>query len=207
MSSKKGVVIAGAGGVGFWLAAALARSVDGTVVPMFVYDGDTLSGSGGRRLPFCADPDHTYKVSALRAFISFTMRDPVPKLFERELTGVRIGDHSIWGVDQLLVVDATDMPGPNRQLVYDATIAAGYEYLRISYDGNGWVTVARGLPFERPGDTVGGYDLVPSLAQSMTAGGIGASAVIQWLEGKSVAEYQVNVNSGECLSTFGQELV
>lgn len=203
---SRGIVIAGAGGVGFWLAAALARSVDGTVVPMFVFDGDNLSGSGGRRLPYCANADHTYKVSALRAFISFTMRDPAPVMFERALTGVTIGEPSNWGVDHLLVVDATDMPGPSRQLVYDATIASGYEYLRISYDGNGWVTVAKGLPFERPGDTVGGYDLVPSLAQSMAAGGIGASAVVQWLEGKPVAEYQVNVNTGECLSTFGQEV-
>lgn len=42
------VLVAGAGGVGFWMALALSRLVPHEIV---VYDDDDLSGTGATRLP------------------------------------------------------------------------------------------------------------------------------------------------------------
>lgn len=67
----------------------------------------------------------------------------------------------------------------------------GCQMLRVSYDGNGIVVISRGLPFStNPG---GNYARVPTLAQSVWAGGVGAAAVEKLLAGEEVGDYQMEL--------------
>lgn len=198
----KEVVVMGAGGVGFWLAVALARDENLKDIHVHVFDDDTVEGSGGRRLPYAARED-VHKVHLLNAFTGLTMRDQgltlhVSKAYLHSLQN--------WHAESdILVVDCTDMSGMARgryKQMCDEN--PRFRYLRVSYDGNGWFVISRGLPFEQDG-AVGGYDRVPTMAQSFAAAGAGAAAVSRVIRGEIVADYQVNVNTGECLSTWGSQ--
>lgn len=190
-SEIKRVVVIGAGGVGFYLVAAMRR--DRPDVELIVYDDDSFEGGNGyRRLPKVSNPA-TKKVDFLKGWVRMVMGDVPPVVFSSKLTPEEVQDGS-WGEGfwkETLVVDASDMGLETRRPLWQSLRDEGAQMLRVSYDGNGIVVIARGLPLSsKPG---GGYALVPTMAQSFAAGGLGAMAVQLLLEGKEVRDYQVQL--------------
>lgn len=204
----KKIVIVGAGGVGFWTTVGLAK--DPNILPYIsVFDSDTVEGSGGSRLPVTKEltlmeNNPPKKVIVLRDFLEWTMglHIPLPSAFnDRLFTGEM---YKASRPSDPLIVDCSDMS--TEQRVYHFLEAIGdRRYLRISYDGNGWVTVAKGLPYGPP--KAQGYQVVPNMAETLAAGGIGASAVLTvYHHGlDAMSEYQVRVQTGECLSTYEEK--
>jgi len=183
----KRVVIIGAGGVGFWLTVALRR--DCPDLEVVVYDDDNfLGGFGAQRLPHVANKE-TKKVDYLKGFVQMVMRDEAPAVKPEKFDGYHICLSS-----EDLVVDCSDMSLNLRKPIWDRCRSGGAKMLRVSYDGNGIVVVARGLPFStNPG---GNYAIVPTLAQSLWAGGVGAAAVEKLLKGEEVEDYQMELKGG-----------
>lgn len=177
----KDIGVIGAGGVGFYLALILNRERFGR--SLTVYDDDDFEGGRGHeRLPRVHDRK-TLKVNHLRNFSLMAMGDQFMTVKTEKLTPemLKIGD---WTTK--LLVDCTDMAIDQRRPLYDAIVRAGAQYLRVSYDGAVGVGVFTGLPLgARPG---GGYVEVPTLAQSFWAGGLGAQAVHDILNGKQVED-------------------
>lgn len=191
MSERKinKVVVVGAGGVGWWLVNALMRDTKGARVE--VWDDDTFEeGFGAARLPWQENLQQT-KVRALEGWVEMAMGDMAPATYETRFHG------DVWTGDptETLVVDCTDAPPSERREIWEACRNAGATMLRVSYDGNGVIVIARGLPLsDRPG---GGYTRIPSLAQAQAAGGLGAMAVHLLLEGKEVQEIAVQLPVAE----------
>lgn len=182
---------AGNGGVGFYLNAALSRAgYDYTT-----YDADTMSGGQGHtRLPRAVNP-MTKKIDLLRGFLLVSMgiqAAALPKFVDSKFTGreVKEGD---------LVVDCTDAPMKERKKFWKQAKQRGARILRVSYDGlNGTITVSEGLPMVGGRGNVAGignYVQIPSVALSFAAGGIGAMAVMEVLNGRSeYVEFQVSMD-------------
>lgn len=183
-SEIKRVVMIGAGGVGFWMATALRRDVPD--VELIVYDDDDFEGGfGAQRLPYVGDKK-TKKVDFLKGFVRMVMRDSAPRIYPIKFEAVY---QDLFETD--LIVDASDMGLEVRQPLWQRCRERGCQMLRVSYDGNGIVVVARGLPLaSKPG---GGYSQVPSMAQSLWAGGVGAAAVEKLLRGETVGDYQMEL--------------
>lgn len=179
------VWIVGSGGVGFWLAAALARSGTRNMV---VLDDDNLSGGlGHMRLP-AASPS-TKKVDLLRGYLSVNMGlglQDLPEFRDVRFTGkeVEAGD---------LVVDCSDMDIVVRRRIWANAERREARIVRVSYDGrNNTVVVSQGLPL---GAATGNYAEMPSLALSFMAGGIGAIAVRKLVEGyEGFVEFQISLD-------------
>lgn len=186
MKEIKRVVVIGAGGVGFYLVAAMRR--DRPDVELIVYDDDSFEGGNGyRRLPKVSNPA-TKKVDFLKGWVRMVMGDVPPAVVPERLTFGEVGAHFD---ESDLIVDATDMALEERKTLWSLARQSGCQMLRVSYDGNGIVVIARGLPLSsKPG---GGYALVPTMAQSFAAGGLGAMAVQLLLDGKEVRDYQVQI--------------
>lgn len=179
MSNFKSVRIIGAGGVGFWLTVALVR--DEPLVEVEVWDTDTLEGGNGfRRMPWVPDPAEA-KVDLLSRFLQFSMGEPPVKSVNRRWEGE--------GGEGVLIVDCTDAPVASRQVWWDRARQEGATVWRVSYDGNGAVTVSDGLPFVWGAGSEGGYERMPSLAQSFRAGGLGAEAVQKLIHGERLMEF------------------
>lgn len=188
-SEIKRVVMIGSGGVGFWMAVSLRRDVPD--VELIVYDDDDFQGGfGAQRLPYVANKA-TKKVDFLKGFVGMVMRDSAPTVKAERLTPI---EAAFWSAElsrETLVVDASDMDLEVRRHLWTALRACECQMLRVSYDGNGIVVVARGLPLaSKPG---GGYSQVPSMAQSLWAGGVGAAAVEKLLRGEAVGDYQMEL--------------
>ena len=185
----KRVVVMGAGGVGWWLVTALCREPMGREI--VVYDDDTFEGGqGAKRLPWQTDPGQ-FKVDALRRYVRVVMGDNPPRVFCHRLTSETV--QALFGPTEL-VVDCTDMGLETRRPIWQSLQEAGVRMLRVSYDGNGVIVIARGLPLSsRPG---GGYALVPSMAQAMAAGGLGAQAVHKLLKGEEVGDQEFSIREG-----------
>lgn len=192
MSEIKRIVVIGAGGVGFWLVTALRRDIPN--IEIVVYDSDNFEGGfGAQRLPYVANKA-TKKVQFLNNFVQMAMRDPAltPNPIKLSTEIVESDPVEYWA--ESLVVDATDMPLEPRREIWQALRKAGATMLRVSYDGNGIVVVSRGLPFAtNPG---GNYAIVPTMAQSLWAGGVGAAAVEKLLKGEVVSDYQMELPGG-----------
>lgn len=187
MSEIKRVIVVGAGGVGFWLTVALRR--DKPDLEVIVYDDDNfIGGYGAQRLPHVANKE-TKKVDFLKGFVRMVMRDEPPTA-----ANLKFAPHLLpaeRSLTDVLVVDASDMDLTKREPIWKGCRAAGCQMLRVSYDGNGIVVVSRGLPFStNPG---GNYARVPTLAQSLWAGGVGAAAVEKLLAGEEVGDYQMEL--------------
>jgi hypothetical protein len=161
----------GCGGVGFWLYPCLLRAGYEVVA----YDDDDFSGGNGHlRLPKVGDPT-TKKVTFARGFCLAVMGDmgltPITQKFNGD--EVEAGD---------LVVDCSDMPLTARKVIWARAKERGARCVRVSYDGkDNTVVVAEGLPLA--GRKLGGYATVPTLALSLVAGGVGATAVMKILNG------------------------
>jgi len=185
-SEIKRVVMIGAGGVGFWMATALRRDVPD--VELIVYDDDDfVGGFGAQRLPYVANKA-TKKVDFLKGFVRMVMRDSPPTVVDRKFDALI---HLERESSATLIVDASDMGLEVRKPMWEECRSQGCQMLRVSYDGNGIVVVARGLPLaSKPG---GGYSQVPSMAQSLWAGGVGAAAVEKLLRGEVVNDYQMEL--------------
>ena len=190
----------GAGGVGYWLAVALAR--DG--VDVIVYDTDTFEGGlGHMRLPRAAPT--TKKIKSLYGFCLVSMGDKLTNLRDELFTGTEVCEGD-------LVVDCSDMALTLRKPIYELVMANGGRYIRISYDGkNKTVVAAEGLPII--GRPKGGYAEVPNLALSFMAGGIGALVVQKILDGHTgYIDLQISLEdylkewSADAENTDNQEL-
>jgi len=189
MSEIKRVVIMGAGGVGFWLTVALRR--DQPNLEIIVYDDDDFEGGfGAQRLPHVANKKMK-KVDYLNNYIQMVMRDPAIKAIAHKLTEAEFVLASESFDVETLFVDCTDMSLDRRKPIWDLAQQTSCQMLRVSYDGNGIVVIARGLPFStNPG---GRYSIVPTMAQSLWAGGVGAAAVEKLLKGEEVGDYQMEL--------------
>jgi hypothetical protein len=181
--------LVGAGGVGFYTAVALARSLPHGV-ELHIWDADDFNGGlGYSRLPRVSNPS-TKKVAMLRGFITVSMGDVAPTVYDSLFTGAeaRPGD---------LVVDCSDMSLTIRRPIWALAQSQGARCIRVSYDGlNETVVVAEGLPFMSGNAGKGGYRSSPSTALSFTAGGIAAIVVGKVLSGEltSHVEFQVSIN-------------
>lgn len=187
MSISK-IAILGAGGVGFWLTVALARN--GRDERIGVWDDDDFQGgTGASRLPRVSNPA-VKKVDVLRGHLRMVFGTDLERF---EFFPNRLTITTIDGLDlsDTLIVDCTDMTTEARSELWAVARRQGATMLRVSYDGNGIVVISRGLPISLPG--ANGYALVPSLAQSFMAAGLGAEAVRLILEGKEVTDLQVEV--------------
>lgn len=185
MTQYKRILQVGAGGVGFWLACSLNRSLPHGV-ELHVWDADDFNGGlGHSRLPRISNPE-TKKVSLLRGFCSAVMGDKAPTVHPEMFNGdeAQPGD---------LVVDCSDMGLPARRTIWALAEKSGARLVRVSYDGlNETVVVAQGLPFAHKGK--GGYREAPGLPLSMMAGGVGALAVLRILNGYSEhLEFQISL--------------
>ena len=165
--------VVGLGGVGFWLAVGLSRVVNPE--QLHCWDDDTLSGgTGSTRLPW--GPEATKKVDLLRGYLSMVHAAPVlPQVSSRKFSGILgVGEND-------LIIDCTDMELSARKRMWTTVKNKGAKLLRVSYDGRGSrVIISTGLPLYGGGQ--GGYAAVPSLALSLAAGGLGAEAVMRYLE-------------------------
>lgn len=181
------VVIIGAGGVGFWTTVALMRDIPWGI-PVEVWDDDDLglTGNGHLRLPLARQGEK--KVQVLRRFISHIMGDR--SIIDTE---ARLTVEILRGCTEIgtLFVDCTDMSTDSRRELLQAIKETGGEYLRVSYDGLGVVTVSPGVPFDAPG-AKGGYEMTPDLDISFIAGGVGARAIRKALEEGIIIEEQWN---------------
>lgn len=190
-------VIVGTGGVGFYLATALNRSLPHGM-ELICYDADSFEGGlGHSRLPRVSNAA-TKKVAFLRGFTTMVMGDKPPTVFPVMFDGG--GDQCQAGD---LVVDCSDMPLDKRKLVWTAAKDSGADLVRVSYDGlNETVVVAQGLPL-MSGSKPGNYRSVPGLDLSMAAGGIGAIVIRKILAGEVVdhVEFQISINEFLGLST------
>lgn len=175
--------IIGVGGVGFWVATALAREG----MEFTVWDADNLTGGlGHMRLP--AGSPTSLKVDLLRGFLLVSMRNVPPTTEPRFFTGLKVQEGD-------LVVDCTDATLEARGKFYRASIKRGARYLRVSYDGReGVVAISEGIPIAD--NPQGGYAAVPNLALSFLAGGLGASTVIAIARGfvPEFVEFQISVD-------------
>lgn len=191
-SSLNSVVIMGAGGIGFWLSVSLMRDLNRDIAISVFDDDNFLGGMGAKRLPLVRNTE-TLKVDFLKGFVRMVMGDRSPAVFGvRFETDIATTGHPAYtDLHRTIIVDCTDMALEPRRAIWDVTRARGAKMLRVSYDGNGVVVVAGGLPLvDRAG---GGYALVPSLAQSFAAAGLGAMAIERLLDGKDVDEFQVQI--------------
>lgn len=180
------IVILGAGGVGYWTTVALSRARLGQQI--VVWDADDFNGGNGReRLPAVDNPD-TKKVRHLQNFISFVMGES-DIIAHTSYANTEFA----WFFEPTdLVVDCTDMPLGERRKLWEAIESKGARMLRISYDGNGIVVVSSGLPFG-PDTAAGGYDRIPSFAQSLRAGGTGAEVILKILQGIEMPDLSAEV--------------
>lgn len=181
--------VVGLGGVGFWLAVALSRSVPHD--NLLCWDADNLEGGHGHeRLPF--GPPRLYKTELLRGFVAVPMAGTAPTVEKRRFSGLRLvrrGD---------LVVDCTDMPLPRRRKVWNTARNRGAKMLRVSYDGRAsTIVVSTGLPLI--GRANGGYAEIPTLALSLAAGGLGAEAVLRYLR-EPKESFDIGISLGEVMA-------
>jgi hypothetical protein len=180
------VVIIGAGGVGFWTTVALMREMPWGI-PVEVWDDDDLmEGNGYLRLPVASKSMH--KVQLLHNFIVHSMGDRSIRPIPQKLDCKQLRGNDERGT---LFADCTDMPTDARRDLAEVIRHTGGEYLRVSYDGLGVVTVSPGVPFDAPG-AKGGYEMTPDLDISFIAGGVGARAIRKALEEGIIIEEQWN---------------
>lgn len=175
------VHVVGAGGVGWPLTVALCRESRGARI--HVWDDDTFEGGNGHwRLPKVSNRT-VKKVDFLKGHVRMVWGEEPPIGHAERFTGLGVGL-----TERSLVVDCTDCPMAEREVWWKECQGMGAAMLRVSYDGNGIVVVARGLPIWAP---TGGYELIPSLAQSFLAGGLGAAAVHRLMDGGVVEDMEV----------------
>jgi hypothetical protein len=190
---KNRVIVIGAGGVGYWLTAALQRDLK-NAIPIIVWDDDTfIGGDGWRRLPSPADSRQS-KVDGLEEFLESGMRDLIPAM---TFVKARFTPDVARSMDlsDALVIDCSDMAGDERRPVWAAAEGVGATMMRVSYDGaqGGIIVVAHGLPLA---DLEGsGYAELPGMDLSLAAGGLGARVARAWLEGVEWDSFQFNVIS------------
>src|SRR5262245_55576371 len=128
----KRVVIAGAGSA-FWTVVALCREFSRELsmkeLTLEVYDDDTFEGGNGARRHIKVANPTSYKVDALRSFISIGMGDPPPTVHRRRLLPSELltGDWT-----ETLVVDATDQGEADREAFWKAIDANGCKAIRGS---------------------------------------------------------------------------
>lgn len=189
------IVVAGAGGVGYWLLWALCRMI-GKDLKIEVYDPDTFEGGNGfRRLPRPAQKK-LYKVDLLRGEIAFVMGDTPPIVYPKLLTPAEF-EKGNWS--KTLVLDCTDMGQRAREEFWDALDKSGAKGLRVSYDGLGVATVSPGPPMVTGAadSEDGGYAIMPHIGQSYLAAGAGACAVMYYLQTGKPLEFQLHVPTPE----------
>jgi hypothetical protein len=194
MDERRRIHICGSGGVGFWLAVALARSN----YEVTVYDDDDLSGGlGAQRLPI-ATPS-TRKVDLLRGFLRVNFAVTDMKFVAERFTGSEVAEGD-------LVVDCSDSATKDRKAIWRRARRQGARCLRVSYDGaNSVVVVAEGMPLVRD-ERSAGYDSVPTLALSLAAGGLGGEAVIRAMEsGLEVGYIEFQVSVGDFVKVEEKE--
>lgn len=171
------IIIAGAGGVGFWTSLSLSRLLAERIV---VFDDDALEGAGASRLLNVRPLGRAFekKVHLLK-FLASSVDVRAEKFSRAHAEVLSAGD---------LLLDCTDLSVEQRQEFVELARERGAEYLRASYDLRAdvfVVVVARGLGFSRNPQR-GGYTFPPSIAHAMLAGGFVADVAYRLRRGEQV---------------------
>jgi len=182
--------IMGAGGIGFYLTTILAREPAGRRIVVFD-DDNFIGGHGHERLPRVDDPN-TKKVDFLNFFIAVGMGDNMVEVHKERLDVKTFRGKDLSNV---LIIDATDMGTNSRRVIWAAGMKKGATFLRASYDGNGVVLVAWGLPLAD--NDASGYALVPTMAQSFTIAGLAAQVIHQFFKGHIINDLVLDLGMPE----------
>lgn len=183
-SPKGSVIIIGAGGLGWWLTAALMRCDDLTNEFVIYDDDDFQGGNGAKRLPRPGRVDRK-KVNELSGWLTeWCMGAEFKRLTAKSY---RFTHTNLYGFNRVaLIVDCTDAPISTRIPIYQEAWNNGIPVVRGSYDGE---MITFGY---RPPDSVvddGGYNLIPNMAVTFAAAGMVAESVRRVLKGESVKPY------------------
>jgi len=179
------VIIIGAGGLGWWLTAALMRCDDITN-DFLIYDNDNFEGgNGSKRLPIPARKS-TLKVNELANWMMEWTLETTPKYLRDAPRKFTAGTLK-YDVDNLaLLVDCTDAPISNRKEIYSTAWEHGIPVVRGSYDGE-MVTFDYVPPMSIVND--GGYNMIPNMAVTFAAAGMVAESVRRVLKGEWVKPF------------------
>lgn len=146
------VILIGVGGVGCWVALALAL---GGVEHMTLFDGDTLSLHNLNRFPLPQSSAGEMKSLALAKWL-LSMRP------EAEITARGEFDPETHGGYRYhdWVVCATDSLG-SRKLAYNLAIGMGAKYLEVGADGEQWSLSPSPPEFSTELESQAGYSVTP----------------------------------------------
>jgi hypothetical protein len=178
------VIIIGAGGLGWWLTAALMRCADITNQFCIYDDDDFVGGNGSKRLPR-PGRETRLKVKELEGWLTEWLMGQEYR--RAEFKGYKFNLNNLYGHTAVaLIVDCTDAPISSRLPIYQEAWNYGIPVVRGSYDGE-MITFSY-----RPPDSVvddGGYNLVPNMAVTFAAAGMVAESVRRVLKGEKVKPY------------------
>lgn len=135
------------------------------------------------------------KVELLSMQIRNIMGDMLHKVYANYLTPdhFNIGDWT-----NTLVVDATDAPRAERDLLWKAAKAKGVRILRASYEGRteiagGLAVVATSLPFQKSSDNGGNYASPPSESLSFMAAGLAGEMIQEMVRSGKIEDKQIEI--------------
>ena len=163
------VTLIGCGGVGVWVALALAL---GGVRRIALYDGDTLSLHNLNRYPLPPTFVGELKSAALAQWISLLRRDGEfnPRgEFNPEHHGHNLGDWVVCATDSLA----------SRKMAFAAASHYGSFYLEVGADGETWSLSPNPPEFSTELEDVAGYTVTPvHVGPCMMAGAAAAYYVL-----------------------------
>lgn len=181
--------------MGFYASLSLMKDLNGTI-PVKIWDLDTFAGGNGwKRLPNPLNKN-TFKVKHLKDLCQFVMRVKGPEVHTIMLTPQVLDVHCPTTMEGILVVDATDEPLPDRRKFKKLVSERGGWFMRGSYDGNGMVVLAEGLPLTKAGVTDGGYDTEPSASVAMMGGGALAVSIMKFIRTGEYTNQSFQVDPG-----------
>lgn len=135
------ITIAGAGGIGFWVAVDSAVA---GIPNIYIFDDDVLEESNRNRLPVCQGSLNKPKVEVVRDYILALRPDCVVVAVQERLQGILLEVQL--GVSEY-IIECTDSSRSQIE-IYNACKRAGVNFIRAGYDGthitvtsvvSGWV--------------------------------------------------------------------
>lgn len=188
------VMIIGAGGVGCWIALALAL---GGVRYMDLFDGDSLSTHNLNRFPLPMSSVGSLKSEALANWLR-TLR-PEAEIVARgsfdSAIHTRVADWLVCATDSL----------KSRRMCYDYAQRNGMRYLEVGADGERWTLSPSPPEFSTENEAQPGYQTVPvHVGPCMMAGAAAAYYVLH--NQQPSGSHAMNWEKGELLGQWISEV-